>query len=105
MASATPVVNDRFMKWAEALEAGDPTWLDLAKAGVVRVRTRDVVEAELLKTTVELIDYQSGTEESLEGVLSTLERLQGFYIGASGYYYDDWIGMFNRQKITRRKGR
>lgn len=75
MASATPVVNDRFMKWAEALEAGDPTWLDLAKAGVVRVRTRDVVEAELLKTTVELIDYQSGTEESLEGVLSTLERL------------------------------
>lgn len=75
MASATPVANERFMKWAEALEAGDPEWLALEKAGVVRVRTRDVVEAELLKTTIELIDYQSGTEESLDGVLATMERL------------------------------
>ena len=75
MSSATPVANDRFMKWAEALEAGEPEWIALEKAGVVRVPTRDVVEAELLKTTIELIDYQSGTEESLDGVLATLKRL------------------------------
>jgi type III restriction enzyme len=75
MASATPVANERFMKWTDALEAGDPEWLALSRAGIVRVRTRDVVEAELLKTTVELVDYQSGTEESLDGVLATLERL------------------------------
>jgi type III restriction enzyme len=76
MASATPVANERFGKWAEALEAGGAEWLELQKAGVVRVRTRDVVDAELLKTTVELIDYQSGTDESLDGVLATLERLE-----------------------------
>jgi type III restriction enzyme len=75
MASATPVANDRFMKWVEALEAGDPEWLELEKAGVTRVRTRDVVEAELLKTTIELIDFQSGTEESLDGVLAAMEQL------------------------------
>ncbi len=75
MASATPVANERFMKWGEALEAGDQEWRELQKAGVVPVRTRDVVEAELLKTTIELIDYQSGTEESLDGVLATMKRL------------------------------
>jgi uncharacterized protein YecE (DUF72 family) len=28
---------------------------------------------------------------------------QGFYIGTSGYYYDDWIGVFNPHKITKAK--
>jgi uncharacterized protein YecE (DUF72 family) len=28
---------------------------------------------------------------------------QGFYIGTSGYYYDDWLGIFNPNKITRAK--
>lgn len=76
MASATPVMNDRFSKWAEALEAGEGGWRNLLTAGVARVRTRDVVEAELLKTTVELIDFQSGTDESLIGVLETMTRLR-----------------------------
>jgi len=74
MASATPVVNERFIKWNEAL-ADDPTWSALTKAGVVSVRTRDVVEEGLLKTTVELVDYNSGTEESLDGVLESVARL------------------------------
>jgi uncharacterized protein YecE (DUF72 family) len=26
---------------------------------------------------------------------------QGFYVGTSGYYYDDWIGIFNPNKITK----
>lgn len=69
-------MNDRFSKWAEALEAGEGGWRNLLTAGVARVRTRDVVEAELLKTTVELIDFQSGTDESLIGVLETMTRLR-----------------------------
>ena len=28
---------------------------------------------------------------------------QGFLVGTSGYYYDDWIGVFNPPKITRAK--
>jgi type III restriction enzyme len=75
MASATPVYNERFVKWNEALVSGDPKWGELAKNGIVPVRTRDVVEAGLLKTTLELVDYQSGREESLEGTLKALEAL------------------------------
>jgi uncharacterized protein YecE (DUF72 family) len=26
---------------------------------------------------------------------------QGFYIGTSGYYYDDWLGIFNPAKVTK----
>jgi len=74
MASATPVENERFTRWKEAL-SGDPTWSTLAKAGIVSVRTRDVVEAELLKTTIDLIDYNSGTEESLDGTIEALRQL------------------------------
>jgi hypothetical protein len=57
MASATPVVNDLFVKWTEALQAEEATKALLA-AGQVPVRTRDVVDADLLKTTIELIDYR-----------------------------------------------
>ena len=28
---------------------------------------------------------------------------QGFFVGTSGYYYDDWIGVFNPNKITKAK--
>jgi uncharacterized protein YecE (DUF72 family) len=28
---------------------------------------------------------------------------QGLYIGTSGYYYDDWLGIFNPNKITKAK--
>ncbi len=75
MASATPVVNDLFVKWTEALQAEDATKALLA-AGQVPVRTRDVVDADLLKTTIELIDYRSGTEESLDGALNALEQVR-----------------------------
>ena len=75
MASATPVVNDLFVKWTEALQAEEATKALLA-AGQVPVRTRDVVDADLLKTTIELIDYRSGTEESLDGALNALEQVR-----------------------------
>ena len=73
MASATPVVNERFAKWKEAL-AEEP-WKSLLQAGMVPVRTRDVVEAQLLKTTIEVVDYSSGSEESLDGALERLRQL------------------------------
>ena len=74
MASATPIVNDLFTKWAEALNAGAMT-RSLFEAATVPVRTRDVVEANLLKTTIELIDYRSGAEESLDGALAALAKV------------------------------
>lgn len=76
MASATPVANERFARWAEALDASDPRWNQIGEEGVVRVRTRDVVEAQLLKTTINVVDYSSGTEESLDGALAALQDLE-----------------------------
>ncbi len=75
MASATPLVNDLFTKWADALDEDARTRVLLADAQVP-IRTRDVVDANLLKTTIELIDYRSGAEESLDGALDALERVQ-----------------------------
>jgi type III restriction enzyme len=75
MASATPVVNDLFVEWTEALHAEEATKALLA-AGQVPARTRDAVDADLLKTTIELIDYRSGTEESLDGALNALEQVR-----------------------------
>jgi len=75
MASATPLVNDLFTKWADALKEDDETGALLANAQVP-IRTRDVVDANLLKTTIELIDYRSGAEESLDGALAALKRVQ-----------------------------
>jgi type III restriction enzyme len=75
MASATPVINDLFSKWAEALDAHHETKA-LLSAAQVPVLTRDVVDANLLKTTIELIDYRSGAEESLDGALEALKRVE-----------------------------
>jgi type III restriction enzyme len=75
MASATPLVNELFTKWEEALNQGEETKALLA-AGRVPIKTRDVVDAHLLKTTIELIDYRSGSEESLDGALDALQRVQ-----------------------------
>lgn len=75
MASATPLVNELFTKWEEALNQGEETKALLA-AGRVPIKTRDVVDANLLKTTIELVDYRSGSEESLDGALAALERVQ-----------------------------
>ncbi len=100
MASATPVANDRFMEWSRAL-TGDPTWSDLAKAGIVRVRTRDVVEAELLKTTIELISYNSGTEESLDGTLATLEQLDNAVMGEAAPVTPRAIYVVEKSNLAR----
>jgi type III restriction enzyme len=75
MASATPVINDLFSKWADALNAEDETRVLMERAQVP-VLTRDVVDANLLKTTIELIDYRSGTEESLDGTLDALKQVE-----------------------------
>ena len=75
MASATPVHGELFDEWQRILNY-EPVWKQLAAAGQVPIRTRDVVAAGLLKTTVELVDYQSGTEESLDGALAALRRVE-----------------------------
>lgn len=75
MASATPVINDRFDEWARALN-GDDTTKALFDASHVSIKTRDVVEANLLKTTIDFIDYQSGAEESLDGTLAALAAVE-----------------------------
>lgn len=74
MASATPVHGELFDEWQRVLNR-DTVWSDLVAAGQVPVRTRDVVAAELLKTTIDFVDYQSGTEESLDGALAALGQL------------------------------
>ncbi|GAP61377.1 type III restriction enzyme, res subunit [Arthrobacter sp. Hiyo1] len=74
LASATPVQNELFGKWQEALTS-DPNWASLVKAGTVPVRTKDVVSSELLKTTIELFDNNSGFEEDLDSVLETMAQL------------------------------
>ncbi len=75
MASATPVINDLFNEWAKALNRNEETRV-LLEAAQVPIRTRDVVEANLLKTTIEVIDYRSGVEESLDGTVEALARAQ-----------------------------
>ncbi len=75
MASATPLVNELFTKWEEALNLGGETKALLA-AGRVPIKTRDVVDANLLKTTIEVVDYRSGDVESLDGALAALEDVQ-----------------------------
>lgn len=75
MASATPVANERFQQWTEAANT-DPQWAELGEAAVVRVSTRDVVEANLLKSTLEVLDFNSGTEESLDGALGALAEVE-----------------------------
>ena len=75
MASATPLHGEKFDEWQRILER-EEDWSELAAAGQVAVRTSKVVTAELLKTTVELLDYQSGSEESLDGALEALERVR-----------------------------
>ncbi len=74
MASATPVHGELFDEWQKILER-EPEWRAIAHAGQVPIRTQHVVAAELLKTTIELLDYQSGTEESLDGALDALARV------------------------------
>lgn len=74
MASATPVTTGLFEEWRKALNT-NPDWAKRSEDAVVAVRTRDVVLEELLKTTLELLDFQSGTEESLDGALDALAKL------------------------------
>jgi type III restriction enzyme len=75
MASATPVVNDRFDEWARALSAEEVT-KQLFEASHVSIRTRDVVEVNLLKTTIDFVDFRSGYEESLDGALKALATVE-----------------------------
>lgn len=75
MASATPVANELFLKWRQVLEE-DEAWQPLVETSTVGIRTRDVVEACLLKTTLKVEDFNSGTEENLDGALAALATVE-----------------------------
>jgi type III restriction enzyme len=100
MASATPVHGELFDEWQRILER-EPDWHDLLVAGQVPVRTRDVVAAELLKTTIELLDYQSGTEESLDGALNALHRLDEAAIAESASVTPRAIYVVEKSNVPR----
>lgn len=74
MASATPVANELFVRWKSVL-ADDDLWSPISKASVVPIKTADVVEQCLLKTTLDVTDLNSGTEESLDAALAALDEL------------------------------
>ncbi len=70
-------------RWSTSYSASGPTRsiktrrpANCSKKAHVPIRTRDVVDANLLKTTIELIDYRSGAEESLDGALAALKRVE-----------------------------
>src|SRR5665213_619274 len=48
---------------------------DVRKKRFASIRTRDVADAELLKSTISLADYQSGTEEMISDVVKRLNGL------------------------------
>lgn len=75
MASATPVINDLFSEWAKALTTHEATKV-LFEEAHVPISTRDVVEANLLKSTIDFVDFQSGAEESLDGTLAAMSAVE-----------------------------
>ena len=74
MASATPPTSELFARFDEAVR-GDPVMGPIAERGRVEVRTADVVKAELLKHTLEVLDYQSEPEPMLDEVVTRMKRL------------------------------
>lgn len=73
-ASATPPDSEVFSEFSRHV-AADSTMAPIADKGRVVVRTRDVVQHELLKQTLEVVDYESEPEQMLDDVLGRLKQL------------------------------
>jgi type III restriction enzyme len=75
MASATPPTSELFSQFDGTIRA-DEDMNPIAAKGRVVVQTRDVVQAQLLKRTLEVLDYQSEPETMLDEVLVRHRKLE-----------------------------
>jgi type III restriction enzyme len=75
MASATPPTSELFSKFDNEIRA-DEVMAPIAERGRVVVQTRDVVEAQLLKRTLEVLDYQTEPETMLDEVITRYKKLE-----------------------------
>jgi type III restriction enzyme len=75
MASATPPTSELFSLFDGTIRADD-VMAPIAERGRVVVQTRDVVAAQLLKRTLEVMDYQTEPETMLDEVLTRHRKLE-----------------------------
>jgi type III restriction enzyme len=69
LASATPPSSERFDQFARTT-ADDPTMSPIAEKARVAVATRDVVEAQLLKKTLEVENFDSDPDALLDATVA-----------------------------------
>jgi type III restriction enzyme len=74
MASATPPASELFSQFDSQIRA-DGVMSPIAEKGRVVVKTRDVVETQLLKRTLEVLDYQTEPEAMLDEVTTRYGKL------------------------------
>jgi type III restriction enzyme len=74
-ASATPPASELFAKFDHAIR-DDPVMGPIAARGRVIVKTSDVVKEELLKHTLEVLDFQSEPEPMLDDVIERFKKLE-----------------------------
>jgi len=69
LASATPPSSERFEQFARATD-DDEQMRPIAEKATVRVSTRDVVEAQLLKQAIEVENFDSDPEVLLDAIVA-----------------------------------
>ena len=74
LASATPPSSERFEQFAKATD-DDEVMKPIAERARVRVATKDVVEAELLKQTIEVENFDSDPEALLDATVARHKNL------------------------------
>jgi type III restriction enzyme len=74
MASATPPTSELFAQFDSQIR-GDEAMSPIAEKGRVVVHTKDVVEAQLLKRTLEVLDYETEPETMLDEVVARYRKL------------------------------
>jgi type III restriction enzyme len=74
MASATPPTSELFSQFDAQIRA-DEAMAPIAERGRVVVHTKDVVEAQLLKRTLEVLDYETEPEAMLDELVARYKRL------------------------------
>jgi type III restriction enzyme len=74
MASATPPASELFDKFDIEIRR-DEHMAPIAEKGRIKVKTADVVEAQLLKRTLKVLDYQTDPETMLDEVVGHYKKL------------------------------
>lgn len=75
LASATPPASEQFAQFAQTVNADDEL-NPIAEKGRVRVATRDVVEAQLLKKSLVVENFDSDPEALLDATVARVKDLQ-----------------------------